>query len=746
MKKTFSRFLALIVALVMLVSMSMTTLAETYTEKHTEHVLLNLMGQVFEQFNIETVDEDGCMHIESITSELGQISSVLAQINDQAITLSVNGEAYTITAEEVMKAVEMVEALAPDLLAQVIDPDMLAAFAMGYMMGQAVAEYMQSPEAQNDMAIVANVLMNEVNRVAMIASQLGYVVMTDAGEIYIELDNVKILTLIANYLEQLSADESIFQALASLTLWNVIGVSEQVAQIVSMAPATLMELADELNSEIAYADVTMNLSVAIAQTGMTLAFSAQDYSDTVTLNVTADVNGVTLNLYAKDYSTVATLDMAANANGVTLSYASDYWDGYEVTTLNLVETADSMTCDYSYTHSGDTVTANIAATNAGLTVNVAANDGWEDYRVAAELSNALHVNFVETGYYDTNEIDFFFDPMSGVSFIVNAKDSNGEVYGNITFIVNENGLQASYLNNSSKNYNTALNFVVDNSGIVLTFKDVEYSIVTTVDASYDPMTNTTSVQYLKTAYDKVRESYTSVSNDNMITVTGMNDDGLTYNCNVMMAGSTAMIQTTANADNLTINGTGSIVNGVLNYDATIVSYDIPGTLHVTSDGLNTAGSLSVQGTTYDASCAIDPNSLYASVIVDVTMDGQTVNMLSAVATPVMTEDTIAYNVNATVSGQTLLDATVGLTQYDSTNSIHGEAFADVNGQNGSVEFNVVPDGSFVELTAKVAGQALAYLLVENEITFEVAPAHVEGAVITAEQMIELVMNLLSSVM
>lgn len=329
------KFVALMLSLMLLIGCIGS--AETMTVSYD----LTVMGQpVGSEVVTVGYDEDGCTVAAATANVMGQVATVLAQIAPDLseVTVAVNDEGYTISAAAVMQALEMVSAA---LQAQSNVPSI----------------------SEQDMQIIMAVAMNEVNRFAMTAMQLGVVTISENGDLTIYAEAGDLLNLLVTYLSSLAQDADVFAALASTDIWAayqlpdaatvqqmVAAYAEEGAQInpddVQFSKIYLsVAAAGQVGFELAVKD-TIAISLGVTRDSFTLSVDKSDYYDTVSVAYTAAPNHMSYSY--SDYRSSVAYSYDINGTVIDVAYntetrysKSGFTASFDIATLALTGTIDN---------------------------------------------------------------------------------------------------------------------------------------------------------------------------------------------------------------------------------------------------------------------------------------------------------------------------------------------------------------------------------------------------------------------
>ena len=221
-------------------------------------------------------DDDGCSQASVSGNVAETLINAFAQIGAQSIVYSVNGsEPVEITADVVVAAItELVQSFATEAG---IDLDAVAA----------VFEYVTSDAFTADMEVIGQVAVNEINRIAQLASMSGIVTIDEAGNLTIVADLNSLVTLAKTYLEFLAADTTVFAALASTTAWQMLGLSADGSAEAAMV-ASLAARLENVSFGSLQASFVLNV---YAEGAGQLTFNASDAEGSLSISATVNADG-----------------------------------------------------------------------------------------------------------------------------------------------------------------------------------------------------------------------------------------------------------------------------------------------------------------------------------------------------------------------------------------------------------------------------------------------------------------------
>jgi len=269
MKKGLKRILSALLSVMMLCAMGAYAAEEKITAKIT------LPNASYNGAIVNGYDEDGCQQILLEIAELGQL---LIQMDADSLTAGNDETGYvSMDYENIMMAlVSVINGIRYELPAE---------NAVRF------SRYNQDTEAMElDLARMEEILIVEANRFSTAAGELGFVTISETGDLSVEATAEDIGALLTKYAESLAADSSSIDQIFMLECIDIMGYNtpenrEAFAEI----PYMIMEAAEAL----AEADAGFSLNVK-AEGSMDVRLYYSEYSDTNEITAKYDANGFAL--------------------------------------------------------------------------------------------------------------------------------------------------------------------------------------------------------------------------------------------------------------------------------------------------------------------------------------------------------------------------------------------------------------------------------------------------------------------
>jgi len=317
MRKFFARSLSVVMALIMVLSMSASAQSTRMT------VNLDTPEGAFDAQLIMGIDNDGCEQYILSGAALGQF---LLQTDGLSLTVGSDESGYITVDKEALR-----QALTAAMYAIAGELPIDNVFT--------ILNYITGPQFEADAEAVAQVLAVEMNRFATVASNMGLVTISENGDLSVVATYEQMTLLFAGYLKSLSQDTAVISEMTGLGLFEVMeveltGAEEQIA-------AMIEAFASEIEASASYAqdgglelyvyasgtmdgviytvdgDLTMKYELHYNENGMKAVASAEDGENFAKAELNANASGV---VYTIDYSAlgnVIDIDYTVNAEGVT---------------------------------------------------------------------------------------------------------------------------------------------------------------------------------------------------------------------------------------------------------------------------------------------------------------------------------------------------------------------------------------------------------------------------------------------
>ncbi len=319
MKKIVIRVFSMLLTLVMLLGMTATA--------ETQKITFDLNGP--DGLKLDGIlslgsDEDGCEQYSFENSLLGKF--VLQSDGRDLVFGADQIGYYAVSAQDLSDAINTIVSM----------------FSYGQSSNEftEMMNYFNSPAYQQDAELVGEILTNEVNRIASLASEMGLVSIYQNGDLEISANVEKVYALISAYLESLSEDTETLNAFANLGIFPVMGVN--MAENASELPTILKEAAEQID---AIAIETLNEMDG----GLELYVSAENGAMSGKYYTSTKVNGQVV------YEMTETFNV--NADGSMM--------------IDVVINADGGLIKYNCAVAGNTVSYELTADAAGQTARIA---------------------------------------------------------------------------------------------------------------------------------------------------------------------------------------------------------------------------------------------------------------------------------------------------------------------------------------------------------------------------------------
>lgn len=785
MRKIFTRLFSVVLALVMVFSMA----ASAQVER--TQIKINTPQGMFDAALITGYDADGC---EQIILESTQLGRMLLQADGEALTFGSDASGYlTIDAEELREAITTIVYMITEELPL---EDIFN-----------VINYISGPMFEEDSMVVAAFISNELNRFAAVAAQMGLIVVSENGDLTVEATYEEMIKLFAGYLAALSADADSISLALSLNLFNVMGVDTTPAA--AQIPVMLQSIAQNLEASAAYAqegglkifisaEGAMEAVVTVVQGSVVFAYElkADANGSSVKASVTegayyaeavfyADANGVgcTADLKVDEY--VVDIDFTLgsegyNLNGIinvpVLHGTMNGMSNAEKSEFNMDITDGDTSCVIkAYSDlKGESFSMNAASDgriavyeydfdyeNDEYTLKINNNFGYQPVKLVAEYfdgelyvdysgngktilltgSKAYRLNANWSNYYNNYSLNGTLRFNEGISFVGELTESGyANNVLNFDFAVN-NGTFTAKLYDNPKNAEFSIEYTLTENGIVGTEEAIMYfSSTETMKSvrsfSYDFVNNEYIINVEATMIDSANGLEMTLPASLII------KDGLfEFKCSIDGMEYRVFLEDAIENGILTAKGgfTGGMMQDpsvvqelvafalamnldTLVHDATLTAPIADLLVSSSFDGSVYTFVYNVDGARVEATARMveEENDLY--LLIEINANGMPV--VAKIGMKMLSENEVKFYAEATANGETI-GAAINLSAVETATSTGITAA--------------------LEVTAYGQTQQLGSVSLTHEVA-DIALEHVEGTPITAEQLVEVFMMLISQMM